>query len=99
VLELVDHHFQEALSGVAEGRNGQDWKTQLQEQAQLKLKVSPRYRVVSQSGPDHEKVFEVEVTLGGEPYGRASGRSKKEAEQAAAKETLGRLQALDKQPE
>ncbi len=94
VLAWIDERFAEPLAGVAEGRSGGDWKTLLQEQAQLGMKVSPRYKVVAESGPDHEKTFEVEVTIGGAPYGRATGRSKKEAEQAAARETLTRLQAL-----
>jgi ribonuclease-3 len=88
VLQLVDHHFQEALEGVAEGRNGLDYKTRLQENAQERLRLSPRYKVISESGPDHAKVFEVEVSIGEATYGRATGRSKKEAEQAAAMKTL-----------
>ena len=54
----------------------------------MRLKLSPRYRVVSEKGPDHEKIFEVEVLIGSETYARSSGRSKKEAEQQAARETL-----------
>lgn len=88
VLDVVDRHFGAALDGVAAGRNGADYKTLLQEQAQNRLKVSPRYRVVAESGPDHAKVFEVEVVIGGEPYGQAAGRSKKEAEQSAARVAL-----------
>lgn len=87
-LELVDHYFGEALAGVAEGRIGSDYKTRLQEWAQTRLKQSPRYRVVSETGPDHEKTFEVEVSVGTEPYARANGRNKKEAEQAAARAAL-----------
>ena len=94
VLELVDRLFDEALSGVALGQNGQDYKTVLQEGAQLKLKTTPKYRVLSESGPDHEKTFEVEVTLGTEILGKAIGRSKKEAEQAAAKAALHKLNEL-----
>lgn len=95
VLALVDRLFADALEGVATGRNGLDYKTRLQEAAQLKLKVAPRYRVVSESGPDHSKVFEVEVVLGEEVYGRATGKSKKDAEQAAAQKTLELLSAQD----
>lgn len=91
VMEIVDRLFGEALEGVADGRFGFDYKTRLQEDAQNRMRVSPRYRVVSESGPDHEKVFEVEVSIGSELYARASGRSKKEAEQAAARQTLARL--------
>lgn len=90
---FVDAHFAEALAGVASGRSGIDWKTRLQEEVQLRHRITPRYRVVSETGPAHERVFEVEVGLGGAPYGRASGRSKKEAEQAAARATLAQLEA------
>ncbi len=91
VLELVDRHFGEALAGVAEGRNGADYKTRLQEEAQERLGSAPRYRVIAESGPDHDKTFEVEVVIGEEPYARAAGKSKKEAEQAAARGALQRL--------
>lgn len=91
VFELVDRLFGEALEGVAEGRAGYDYKTRLQEDVQNRLRLSPKYRVVSESGPDHDKVFEVEVSIGNELYARAFGKSKKEAEQAAARETLERL--------
>ncbi|XXF81592.1 ribonuclease III [Myxococcaceae bacterium GXIMD 01537] len=98
LLGLVDHHFAEALDGVAQGRSGLDYKTKLQEDAQTRLKVAPRYRVVSEVGPDHEKTFEVEVTIGADLYARATGRSKKEAEQAAARATLEMLQKGDTGP-
>jgi ribonuclease III len=97
VLPIVDQHFGEALAGVAEGRSGSDFKTLLQEEAQLRLKVSPRYRVVSESGPEHEKVFEVEVMAGDRVSARAQGRSKKEAEQAAARQALALLREMDDQ--
>jgi ribonuclease-3 len=51
--------------------------------------------VVSEVGPEHEKTFEVEVTIGAELYARASGRNKKEAEQAAARATLDMLRKGD----
>jgi len=88
VLGFIDRFFGEALEGVAQGRQGQDYKSLLQEDAQSRLKASPRYRVVGEHGPDHEKIFEVEVLIGNDTYARSSGRSKKEAEQAAARETL-----------
>jgi len=91
VMDLVDRHFGEALAGVAEGRNGLDHKTLLQEDAQVRMRTAPRYRVIAESGPDHDKTFEVEVLIGDEPYARASGKSKKEAEQAAARRALQRL--------
>jgi ribonuclease-3 len=88
VLTFIDGWFGDALDGVAEGRQGKDHKSLLQEAAQSHFKASPRYRVVGESGPEHEKVFEVEVSIAGELFARSSGRSKKEAEQAAAEKTL-----------
>ncbi len=87
-MALVDRHFAEALDGVAEGKSGDDYKTRLQELMQRQGRVPPRYRVVAEEGPDHAKRFEVEVSVGSEVFGRAIGRSKKEAEQAAARKTL-----------
>jgi ribonuclease-3 len=87
-MAVVDRHFAEALDGVAEGRSGDDYKTRLQELMQVRSGTAPRYRVVREDGPDHAKTFEVEVSVGGELYARATGRSKKEAEQAAARKTL-----------
>jgi len=66
-----------------------DFKTRLQERAQALHHEPPRYLVTAQSGPDHEKVFEVAVYLGGKELARADGRSKKEAEQRAAERALG----------
>jgi ribonuclease III len=88
VLTFIDTFFGDALDGVAEGRQGRDHKSLLQEASQQRLKASPRYRVVSESGPEHEKIFEVEVSINGELYARSTGRSKKEAEQAAAEKSL-----------
>jgi ribonuclease-3 len=52
----------------------------------------PAYRVVSESGPDHEKYFVTEITVGGEVLGTGAGRSKKQAEQQAARKALHELQ-------
>jgi ribonuclease III len=90
-LTLVDRCFGELLEEVASGAGRLDYKTLLQELSHEKLKLSPRYRVVSESGPEHSKVFEVEVCIGESVYARATGRNKKEAEQAAARTTLDRL--------
>jgi ribonuclease III len=87
-MAMVDRHFKDALDGVADGRSGDDYKTRLQELMQSQERPAPRYRVVAEEGPDHAKTFEVEVSVGGELFGRATGRNKKEAEQAAARKTL-----------
>lgn len=90
-LALVDRWFGDALQGAAEGRQGKDFKSLLSEATQHRLKMTPRYRVVSETGPEHEKVFEVEVIINGETFGRSVGRSRKEAEQSAAEKTLAML--------
>jgi ribonuclease-3 len=91
VLELVDRHFGKALERLSQGLLGRDAKTQLQEITQSAHKASPRYRVVSESGPDHSKTFVIEVVLGESLLGKGEGRSKKEAEQAAARDALNRM--------
>ncbi len=96
-MALVDRYFAELLDEVSTGQGRLDYKTLLQEMAHEKLKVSPRYRVVSESGPEHSKVFEVELSLGEGVFARASGRSKKEAEQCAAQATLEKLRALEEE--
>ena len=67
---------------------GQDFKSTLQELVQARNRPLPEYRVVGQLGPDHQKRFEVEVVVAGESLARASGPSKKEAEQEAARLAL-----------
>ena len=91
VLGIVDRFLGEAFARAAAGTLDRDFKTQLQELAQSRLRASPRYRVVAEHGPDHSKTFEVETDLRGEVVGRGTGRSKKDAEQAAAKLALDTL--------
>jgi ribonuclease-3 len=69
----------------------EDWKSELQEWLQAEGLGLPRYRLAATEGPDHRKRFDVEVLVGGAPAGRASGRSKKDAEQQAARAALSRL--------
>ena len=88
VLSLLDRFVGEAFARAAAGTLDRDYKTQFQELAQSRLRTSPRYRVVAEHGPDHSKVFDVELELRGEVVGRGEGRSKKDAEQAAAKRAL-----------
>ena len=62
-----------------------DYKTHLQELLQVNGDVDIRYQVISENGPAHDKMFEVEVLVEGQSLGRGQGRSKKLAEQEAAK--------------
>lgn len=65
-----------------------DAKTELQQLTQVSDGATPTYTVVSESGPDHAKTFEVEVRLNSNVIGHGKGRSKREAEQNAAREAL-----------
>ena len=71
----------------------QDYKTALQELVQRKSGQALSYRMVGESGPDHNKTFTAEVWLNGEGVGTGSGHSKKEAEQAAARAAIRRLKS------
>jgi len=70
-----------------------DFKSRLQELAQAKLQLAPSYLVLSERGPDHAKTFEVAILIGEKEYGRAFGRSKKEAQQNAAEQALALMEA------
>jgi len=73
---------------VAENRHKRNYKSILQQWAQKELNITPTYRVVGEKGPDHLKSFEVVAVVGKKKYRSGMGRSKKEAEQIAARETL-----------
>jgi ribonuclease-3 len=81
-----------ALSGESEGLERSDYKSALQEWLQQRSLGIAEYRIHKESGPDHQKTFEVEVWHGDRKLSSSEGRSKKEAEQAAAKQAL---QSLD----
>ena len=68
-----------------------DYKTQLQEMVQQKKNQVLSYELVGQSGPDHDKKFDVEVSLNGSVVGFGSGSSKKRAEQDAARAAIEKL--------
>ena len=74
-----------------DGVTGQDYKSALQELVQAGNRPLPEYRVVGTLGPDHQKRFDVEVVVAGEALARATGSSKKEAEQEAARLALSRF--------
>jgi ribonuclease-3 len=65
-----------------------DYKTVLQEKIQEVHRTPPTYRVVSQTGPDHDRTFVAEVRIGKTTLGSGTGKSKKQAEQAAARQAL-----------
>ena len=71
-----------------ETSNYRDFKSELQEYTQTHLNCIPNYRIINETGPDHAKQFEVAAWIQDEMRGEGTGRTKKEAEQAAAKSAL-----------
>jgi ribonuclease-3 len=68
-----------------------DYKTMFQEIIQKQGDHRISYRILDEKGPDHDKTFRAQVLVGNAPCGEGTGRSKKEAEQNAAKDALGNM--------
>lgn len=94
VYRIVTRLLKNCLNGNEE--IFRDYKTRLQEVAQRQFKKVPKYKVVLEEGPPHDKCFHVEVKLGRKCMGKGIGRNKKQAEQAAAKEGLEYIEGLNK---
>lgn len=90
--KCVDKLLGKRLLVAVESGQYHDYKTELQEECQMLFGTLPEYRLTAQKGLEHEKTFEVEVFINGEPFGNGIGRSKKEAQTAAAKEAIAKLQ-------
>ncbi|MDA0875520.1 MAG: putative dsRNA-binding protein, partial [Bacteroidetes bacterium] len=75
-----------------------NFKSMLLESVQAETRQQPEYRTISESGPSHDKRFVVAVIIGGREYGRGEDRSKKGAEQLAAREALERFRADPSEP-
>lgn len=71
-----------------------DYKSRLQEKTHALLRQTPEYEVISETGADHDKTFCVQVRLGEVILGTGAGKSKKEAEQAAAREALEKMESM-----
>ena len=83
----VSRWFGDELSRLEEPGEG-DYKSQLQEVVQQHKRRLPRYRITGQRGPEHDRAFVAVVEVNGRVLGEGRGRSKKEAEQAAAQQAL-----------
>lgn len=73
-------------------RSLRNYKSRLQELIQSRYKSPPRYKVVKVDGPDHDRIFQVTVSFGGDVLGLGEGRNKKTAEQQAARVALEKLE-------
>lgn len=91
VRRFIRNHLIDDALKIGKEKDFKDYKTALQELVQNDYKQQLEYKVCREEGPDHEKVFYISVNLDGKELGRGKGRSKKEAEQMAAKEALKHL--------
>jgi len=93
-LGIVRNHFSHLIDSDITAASGRDYKSQLQEWSQANMKVTPRYRVVGEKGPDHNKTFTVELQMR-DVSSSGTGKSKKDAEQNAAREALLCIKSAD----
>jgi ribonuclease-3 len=91
VHEFFEPFLEEESQKILNGSGEQDVKSLLQEWSQSQGLGAPTYRTVGAFGPDHDKIFEVEVIIGGEVAGRGEGHSKQAAAKNAARAALGSI--------
>ncbi len=91
VLEFIDPMLEATVKQILISRKEHDPKSVLQEWSQSRGFGAPTYRTIGDSGPDHEKCFEVEVMIDGNVYGRGNGPSKQAAAKVAARIALDTL--------
>jgi len=98
VFRVIKQHFSDIISSIhREGFHYRDYKSQLQEYTQSVFKAIPKYVLVKESGPDHNKSFEINVTLNNKILGKGFGKNKKAATQKAAQEALAKLLKNDQE--
>jgi ribonuclease-3 len=87
-FSFIERCFGDLLDQAAGIGLGQDYKSRLQELTQGRFHSVPVYEIEKVSGPDHQRIFQVTINFNGQVLQRGSGRSKKEAEQDAARKAL-----------
>ena len=94
VRPIIIGYIQPEIESVKKGQFG-DYKTQLQELVQKNPDAQINYQIISEEGPDHDKLFVASVSINGEPPNLGQGKTKKEAEQNAALQALIKLGEID----
>ena len=97
-LDIIKGHFETYLQTNTPSELLNDFKSLLQIYSQQFHGVSPQYRMMNESGPDHDKSFQASVMIGDEVKGLGWGKSKKEAEQEAAKDALEEISTKSQAP-
>lgn len=86
--DFITVNLQDELAKVVREKSSKDYKSRLQEMTQGRWQLTPTYRTIAAEGPDHNRVFTVEVLVGGKPIAQGTGRNKQAAEQDAARQAL-----------
>ncbi len=95
VTDLMKPLIDPALERIMLKALHKDAKSEFQMWAQARYNITPHYQVVNTTGPDHAKVFTVQVLVGNDIWGAGSGRNKQQAAQAAAREALSQAETTD----
>ena len=90
--EFIERNIIKELPGIIENELFRDPKSLFQEKAQEKKGITPCYKLISESGPDHDKCFKIGAYLGSELVAEGEGKSKQEAQQKAAEQFLEKAQ-------
>lgn len=85
---FISNALFEKIENIVAKKLWRDAKSLVQEKSQEHINITPRYEVIEESGPDHDKNFTIGIFFGDELIARGSGKSKQEGEQAAAREAL-----------
>ena len=93
---FVLHILGDVISRAPDSSRAHDYKSRLQEKTHALLRETPAYELISATGADHDKTFYVQVRLGEVVLGTGTGKSKKDAEQAAAREALERMESIQR---
>lgn len=86
--EFIELSLGQKIKTIGSLENIKDYKSLFQEKAQEREKITPTYRIINTSGPDHDKIFTVGAFLNKRKVAQAKGKSKQEAEQRAAQKAL-----------
>lgn len=89
---MVERQLAATVARSAKCKAGIDFKTRLQEHLQARFGKPPSYRLLQAEGPDHRKLYTVAVEFAGDMIGQGEGRTKKGAEQEAARQALAKLE-------
>jgi len=89
--KFIIENLKEAIKTASENVGIKDYKTVLQEKLQIHGNVNIKYNIISESGPDHDKIFESKVECNGTVLGTGKGKNKKASEMMAAKNALEKL--------